>query len=90
MTKGQHYTRHQQKIISRYYDHHDTIHLAKLGELVSDLAVCEDAKKADRLWTRVRAALKQMEVPAERIEKVAAARDVAALAKLAGELSGKK
>ena len=35
------YTRHQQGIIKRYYDHQDTIQLQKLSELVADLYLAE-------------------------------------------------
>lgn len=43
-------TDHQRKVVDRYYQHKDTIHATKLGELVSEIAVEADPKKLDRLW----------------------------------------
>lgn len=82
MAKGQEYTKGQTKIINRYYEHLDTITAQKLGELVSELAVCDDAKKADRLWGRVRLALEKTSLNKTQIEKVLATKDVAGLARL--------
>jgi len=82
MAKGQEYSGYQKKIINRYYDHLDGITAQKLGELVSDLSICDDPKKADRLWERVRLALAKTELNKTQIEKVLTARDIAGLARL--------
>lgn len=82
MAKGQEYTRGQTKIINRYYEHLDTITAQKLGELVSELAICDDAKKAERLWARARLALEKTSLNKVQIEKVLTGKDIAGLARL--------
>ena len=42
-------TSYERKIVDRYYQHKDTIHATKPGELVSEIAVEGDPKKLDRL-----------------------------------------
>jgi hypothetical protein len=91
MAKGQYLSHHQQGIVRRYYDHIDTLTLSKLAELVSDLAVVDGGpmgKPAAKLWTRAKAALAKAGVEPARIDAIAGAGDVAALAALVGELSG--
>jgi hypothetical protein len=82
MAKGQHLTPHQQGIVKRYYEHRDTIALQKLGELVSELYLCTDRKKADRLWSQVRTALEKSGLDPARVESVLASRKVEELARL--------
>jgi vancomycin permeability regulator SanA len=74
------YTAHQQSIISQYYHNLDTIMLAKLQELVSELYLAETESKRDRLWKRVQQAMIKLGIPSALIEHVVAARDVAVLA----------
>lgn len=50
MAKRPDLSSYQRKIVNRFYEHKDTIHATKLGELVSEIAVETDAKKLDRLW----------------------------------------
>ena len=50
MAKRADLSAHQRKIVDRYYEHRETIHATRLGELVSEIAVQTDAKKLDRLW----------------------------------------
>ncbi|MSR32815.1 MAG: hypothetical protein EXR99_15065 [Gemmataceae bacterium] len=57
---------HQQKIIQRYYGNSDAIHLQKLGEFVSELFLAETGKR-DRVWDRIVATMKKLEVPESRI-----------------------
>jgi len=57
------YTPHQKKIISRYYDHQQTIMLQKLSELVSELYIADSEAKRGRLWRRAEAAMKNLKVP---------------------------
>lgn len=80
------YTPHQRKIIERYYDHRDDIMLTRLQELASELYLADTPGKQDRLWKRVRTALAQLKVPADRIEHIVASRDPAILAKNLREL----
>ena len=56
------YTRHQQKIIERYYSNRDAIMLQKLSELVTELYLADTDAKRDRLWDRVAAAMKNLKV----------------------------
>jgi hypothetical protein len=50
MAKRPDLTAYQRKIVDRYYEHNETIHATKLGELVSEIALTSDAKKLDKLW----------------------------------------
>lgn len=82
-------TAHQEKIVKRYYAHHDTIQVNKLEELVSELWLAQaegdpdlKAKALNRLWKRVRTALDRLDIPASGVEQVCQARDVQALARL--------
>ena len=56
------YTRHQKKIIERYYDRRDEIMLAKLQEIVTDLYLAESDAKRDQLWKRAEKAMKGLKV----------------------------
>lgn len=90
MARNQHLSAHQQGIVKRYYRNLDAISLAKLQELVSELAVSAgNAKVQDRLWKRVEQALAKAEVDAQRVERLVSTRDVSALARLVGELSAR-
>lgn len=90
MAKGQFLSGHQQGIVKRYYDNLDTISLQKLGELVSDIAVCADARKAGDLWQRVHKALQKSPADQLKASRIVAERNLEALAKLVGELSTMK
>ncbi|GIK19951.1 MAG: hypothetical protein DYG93_11930 [Leptolyngbya sp. PLA2] len=48
---------HQRRIVQRYYDNLGTISVQKLQEIVSDLALADDPKQAERLWKRAETAL---------------------------------
>ncbi len=56
------HTRHQKKIIERYYDQRDTIMLGKLSELVTELYLADGDKQLDRLWDRVDKAMKNLNI----------------------------
>ncbi len=90
MSKGQHLSSYQQGIVKRYYNNLDTISLQRLGELVSDIAVCTDAKKAGDLWQRVHKALQKSPADPLKASRIVAERNIEALAKLVGELSTMK
>ena len=77
----------ERKIVDRYYQNKDTIMATKLGELVSELYLCTNDKKATRLWERVLRALANTEVKPERIDAIVDARDIEKLATLVGELA---
>ncbi len=57
------YTRHQKKIIERYYDRRDEIMLGKLQETVTELYLAETDAKRDQLWKRAEKAMKGLKVP---------------------------
>ncbi len=90
MAKGQHLSSYQQGIVKRYYNNLDTISLQKLSELVSDIAVCTDAKKAGDLWQRVHKALQKTPADQLKASRIVAERNIEALAKLVGDLSTMK
>lgn len=90
MAKGQFLSSSQQGIVKRYYNNLDTISLQKLGELVSDIAVCTDAKKLGDLWQRVHKALQKSPADQLKASRIVAERNLESLAKLIGELSNMK
>jgi len=57
------YTRHQKKIIERYYDRRDEIMLTKLQEIVTELYLAETDAKGAQLWKRAEKAMKALKVP---------------------------
>lgn len=68
------YTRHQKKIIERYYDNRDEIMLAKLQEIVTELYLATTEKKQEQLWARVEKAMGQLKVPKSIAEHILAQR----------------
>lgn len=89
MAKGQSLTKHQQGIVNRYYQHLDTIAITRLAEAVSELYLCTDQKKADKLWERVDKALDKTAARDARVKKIIMGRSVKDLAQLVGELSAR-
>ncbi len=87
MSKGQPLTRYQQGIVKRYYEHLDGIAVTRLAEAVSELYLCTDAKKSERLWQTVEKALDKTAASDARIKKILTTRNVKDLAQLVGELS---
>ncbi len=62
----QDYSRHQKKIIERYYDNLDTIMLTRLQELATEIYLAEGkTKKLDQLWDRVAKAMDNMKIPGD-------------------------
>ncbi len=86
MAKGQDLSRYQQGAVKRYYEHRDTLAIANLEQLVSDLFVCDDPKQAARLWDRVAKALKHSGADVQAAEKLLVDRDVTALTRLVNQL----
>jgi len=82
MAKHQWLTPRQKGIVRRYYDNKDNMALQTLTEIVSELYLCSDQKKAERLWKKARTALANAGVHATKADNVVAARDLKALAKL--------
>jgi hypothetical protein len=81
------YTKHQQGIIKRYYEHFDKIQLQRLSELVTDLYLA-DGKKREKLWQTATAAMQKLKVPQKRLDHIVGKKDVTLLAALVKELMG--
>lgn len=84
------FTRHQQKIIERYYDNRDGIMLNKLSELVTELYLAETDAKRERLWKRVETAMKNLKVKEATAAHILTKRNVEVLAKHVKDWSGGK
>jgi len=78
---GQERSKHQQKIISRYYDNLDTIMLQRLSELVTELYLAESDKKKQQLWQRVEKAMTNLKIPPAIRRHIMEKQDVEILAK---------
>jgi hypothetical protein len=77
----QDYSDHQQRIISKYYNHLDSIMLQKLQELVGELYLADTDAKRKRLWERVQKAMMNLNVPVDIMEHIMAKKDIEALAR---------
>jgi hypothetical protein len=86
VAKGQHLSPYQKGVVKRYYEHRDTIARQKLGEIVSELYLCDSPRKAERLWKSARTALVNAGANGVAIEKLMIDRDVERLARMVGEL----
>ena len=86
MASGQNYSKYQQGVIKRYYEHADTRVLTKLAELVSDLYLADTPKKAEKLWASAEKHLTQAKLKPDRVRRIVDARDVKALAAAVSEL----
>jgi hypothetical protein len=82
------YTKHQQKIIKRYYDNRDSIAVQRLQELVTELFLAT-GKKRQQHWKSAVLHLEKMNVPKERIDLLLKKDDAAELAKLVQQLAAK-
>jgi hypothetical protein len=88
MAGGREFSKHQKKIIDRYYEHHDTIVAQRLGELVGDIALAAgNEKKLDTLWKRVETQLGHTSLNPAEVGKVLASRDAAGLGRLVARLA---
>lgn len=74
------------QIIRGWVEHKDSIMSQRLGEIVSELYVCADPKKAEKLWVRAGAALENTSANKVRVEKLLAEKNLKGLAELVGEL----
>ncbi|MDB5311675.1 MAG: hypothetical protein JWO38_5877 [Gemmataceae bacterium] len=83
------YTKHQQKIIKRYYQNIDQISLQRLSELVADLYLAE-GKKQEKLWQSTAACMQKLGVPQARIDHILAQKKPELVAGLVKELMGKE
>jgi hypothetical protein len=83
------YTKHQQKIIKRYYENIDQIAVQRLAELVGDLYLAT-GKKRDKLWESAASFMQKLKLPQERIDHILTQKKPELLANLVKELSGKE
>ncbi len=87
MASGQYLTPNQQRIVNRYYGGADARIGLRLTELISDIAVCDDAKKVGPLWQSVHTQLKSTPADQMKAARIVSQRDVVGLAKLVEDLS---
>ncbi len=74
------YSRYQQGVIKRYYDHQDTILLGRLQELVTELYLTVSESKKEKLWQRAEDAMARLKVPKKLIEHIIGKKDPSILA----------
>lgn len=86
MAKHQWLTPQQKGIVRRYYEHQDNVALQDLSEIVSELYLCTDQKKAERLWKKAETALVHAGVHKAKAADAVAGRDVQKLAKLVEQI----
>lgn len=91
MPRGQDLSNHQRKIVDRYYQNRDTIALAKLGEIVSELYLADSEAAKKRLWSRANKALanlvKEQAITQSQSDRIATTHDLNALAELVNKAS---
>ena len=83
------FSRHQQKIIKRYYSNQDTLQRQRLAELVTELYLAE-GKKRQRAWKSAATAMQKLGVPQARIDHLVTKDDPTLIAELVKELDRKK
>ena len=81
-------SKYQEKIIKNYYQNQDAILLQRLSEQVTELYLAE-GKGRTKAWTKVRATLEKLKIPATRIEHLEQSDNPALVAKLVEELLAK-
>lgn len=79
------YSKHQQKIIKRYYDNREAIGLQRLSELVTELYLAE-GKKREKQWEMIEKALAKCGLKDERIAHIRKQDDPQLVAKVVEEL----
>jgi len=90
MAKRPDLTPYQRKIVDRFYEHKETIHATKLGELVSEIAVETEPKRLDRLWKSAGEYLVKLGVSPAMVAAAIPPRNLKLLGELAGAImSGK-
>jgi hypothetical protein len=82
-------TTHQDRIIRNYYQNQDAIMLQKLGDLVGEAYLAE-GKARTRVWGRIAAALKNLEIPESQIQHLVKSDNPELVANLLKQLLEKK
>jgi hypothetical protein len=83
------YSKHQQKIIKRYYDNRDAISLQRVQEIVTELFLAE-GKKRQKYWQSLATHLQKLGVPQVRIDRLVERDDAKAAGELVEELLKKQ
>jgi len=86
---AQQHSKHQQKIIKRYYDNREAISLQRLQELVTELYLAE-GKKRKQQWDYILPALAKLGLAQKRIDHLKEQDDPALLAEVVNELMAKQ
>lgn len=86
MAKRPDLTSSQRKIVSRFYEHKETIHATKLGDLVGEIAIEADPKKLDRLWKSAGEYLVKFGVTPAMTAAIIPARNLRLLGEVAGAI----
>ena len=79
------YSKHQQKIIKRYYENREQIDEQRLSELVTSLFLSEGKKRA-KLWKTAEETMRRLKVPESRITHVVGTDDPAILVEVVKDL----
>ncbi len=87
MAKGQHLSSYQKKIVNRYYEHLDTITLNKLAESATELYLCTEPKKAEKLWATVAKALDKTAASDKQVKVILDTKNIKGLAELVSKLN---
>ena len=78
---GKERSKYQKSVISGYYANLDTIMLAKIGELVTDLYLSETPKRTAQLWKRAEKAMIKLKIKPAIIRHILERKDPKILAK---------
>ncbi|GAB5402112.1 MAG: hypothetical protein Aurels2KO_03430 [Aureliella sp.] len=81
MAGQQNHSRHQEKIIKRYYENRDAIGLQRAQELVTELYLAE-GKKREKVWDRLAGHLEKAGVSASQIAHLREQDDASLVAKM--------
>ena len=72
---------YQRSLISRYYDNIDMIMIQKLGELITELYLCEKDSKKEKLWQQAHKAMVNLKIQPAIINHIMEKKSVEILAK---------
>ena len=79
-------SRHQSKIVKRYYDNLDTIVATRLQEAVTELYLADSEKKRASLWKKVQAQLGKTHADPGVVHQIVEDGDVERLARLVNDM----
>ena len=79
------YTKHQQKIIKRYYDNREQIDSQRLSELCTSLYL-STGKKLEKAWQSANDTMTRLGVKASRIDHIMSSKDPVILAELVKDI----